>query len=240
MHRELSPKGIDIVTVCLDVEGRAGATPDLAAVDEVSHIAVVDQAHVIDELFGIVNVPMGLWIDEDLTIVRPAEFAWPGEVEGAGQAQLPDEIPERMMAMAGAAAQISVDRSFFLDGLRDWAQNGSASSYVLDADTVLGGSVERTADCSAAAAHFELAQRLHRDGAEDAAVEHFRSAHRLDPDNWTYKRQAWELASRVDGPLARFWQGPLPGAEQDWPYEGDWLSDITATGPENYYPPHVR
>ena len=51
----------------------------------------------------------------------------------------------------------------------------------------------------------------------------FREAHRLQPDNWTYKRQAWEL---VDPIL----QGP---SEQ---YEGDWLSDVRAIGAENYYP----
>ena len=228
------------MTVCLDVEGRAGATPDLANVDEVTHIAVVDETHAVDRLLGIVNVPMAVWIDEGLNVVRPAEFAWPGEVEGAGAQQLPDEIPERMMAMAATAGKIEVDRTYWLDALRDWATNGSASTYALDADTVLGGSVDRTTDHSAAAAHFEIGQQLHREGSGDDAVEHFREAHRLDPGNWTYKRQAWELASRVDGPLARFWQGPLPGAEESWPYEGDWLTDVNAVGPENYYPPHVR
>ncbi len=228
------------MTVCLDVEGRSGATPDLAAVDEVTHIAVVDQTHALDRLFGIVNVPMAVWIDADLQVVRPAEFAWPGEVEGAGQAQLPDEIPERMMAMAATAGQISVDRTYWLDALRDWAAQGAESEFVLDADDVIGGSVDRGADQSAAAAHFELAQHLHRAGRVDDAIEHFRQAHRLDPGNWTYKRQAWELASRVDGPLARFWQGPVPGQEADWPYDGDWLTDVNEVGPENYYPPHVR
>ncbi len=228
------------MTVCLDVEGRAGATPDLAAVDGITHIAVVDEGHVIDEMFGIVNVPMAVWIDEDLNVVRPAEFAWPGEVEGAGQAQLPDEIPERMMNMAATAARITVDREFSLNAVRDWAANGSDSTYVLEPHAVLEGSVARGTDQSAAAAHFELAQQLHRDGAIDAAINHFRAAHSLDPTNWTYKRQAWELASRVEGPLARFWQGPVPGAEDEWPYEGDWLTDISASGPENYYPPHVE
>ena len=111
---------------------------------------------------------------------------------------------------------------------------------MLEPDVVVGGSVDRSTDHSAAAAHFELAQHLHREGRGDDAVEHFREAHRLDPGNWTYKRQAWELSSRVDGPLARFWQGPLPGAEEEWPYDGDWLTDVNAVGPENYYPPHVR
>ena len=160
------------MTVCLDVEGADGAKPDLAAVDEVTHIAVVDQTHAIDRHLGIVNVPMAVWIDEDLNVVRPAEFAWPGEVEGAGQAQLPDEIPERMMNMAATAGRISVDRTYWLDALRDWAASGAESSFVLAPDVVIGGSVDRNTDHSAAAAHFELAQRYYDTGrfAESAAA----------------------------------------------------------------------
>ena len=71
---------------------------------------------------------------------------------------------------------------------------------------------------------FELGQHLHRRDDEAAAVAWFREAHRLQPDNWTYKRQAWEF---VDPVL----QGP---SEQ---YEGDWLSDVREIGAENYYPP---
>ena len=227
------------MTVCLDVEGRAGATPDLAAVGEITHIAVVDARHEIDAALGVVNVPMAVWVDEDLNIVRPAEFAWPGEVEGAGARQLPDDIPDRMVEMAATAGQITVDREFSLAAVRDWAEHGAESPYVLPADQVVAGSVPRAREQATAAAHFELGQELHRRGHVDDAVEHFRQAHHLDPSNWTYKRQAWELASRVDGPLARFWQGPLPGREDEWPYDGDWLTDIRASGPENYYPPHL-
>ena len=39
-----------------------------------------------------------------------------------------------------------------------------------------------------------------------------------------------------DGPLARFWQGPVPGHEADWTYEGDWVSDAKSAGPADYYP----
>lgn len=236
----MAPQGIDIVTVCLDAEGVEGARPDLAAVgttaDEVNHIAVVDTRHELDEKFGITNVPMGVWIDEDLRIVRSASYAWPGEVEGAGPAQLPDEIPDRMIQMATTAGRIRVNREAFLDGVRDWAAKGSASNALESAEEVKAASVERGPDQAAAAAHFELALHLHHSGDADGAVEHFRAAHSLDPSNWTYKRQAWELASRVDGPLSRFWQGPVPGREDEWPYDGDWLTDIEASGPENYYP----
>ena len=54
-------------------------------------------------------------------------------------------------------------------------------------------------------------------------MPHFRRARRLQPLNWTYKRQAWILADPRQGPTDVF--------------EGDWLSDVREIGAENYYPP---
>ena len=31
--------------------------------------------------------------------------------------------------------------------------------------------------------------------------------------------------------------GPLPGREDQWPYDSDWLTEIQAMGAQNYYPP---
>ena len=50
----------------------------------------------------------------------------------------------------------------------------------------------------------------------------FREAHRLAPDNWTYKRQAWTLADPLQGPTSE--------------YDSDWLTDVRKIGAENYYP----
>ena len=44
--------------------------------------------------------------------------------------------------------------------------------------------------------------------------------------NFTAKRQAWSLAVPDAGDFARYWQGPLPGREDEWPYETDWLSEV--------------
>ena len=62
-------------------------------------------------------------------------------------------------------------------------------------------------------------------------------AHRLVPDSWTFRRQAWSLEKVGDESLARFWQGPDPAAPDAWPYEGDWLSDVRKIGAENYSEP---
>ena len=98
-----------------------------------------------------------------------------------------------------------------------------------------GGAVDAALGrCHARRAHFELAQHLHRRGDAGAAVGHFRQAHRLQPENWTYKRQAWSLTG-PDGPVKRFWQGPMEG--QDWPYDSEYAAEILATPRGRYYPP---
>jgi Tetratricopeptide repeat len=220
--------------VCLDTAGADGGIPYVEAA-AAEHPSLLDQAHVVDEMFGIVNVPNGVWIDENGTIVRPAEPAFPGAVDRPPR--LPTaELEGRMAEMMGLAGQIVVDRETYPAALADWATRGAHSPFVLAPDKVLARSGERTAETACAAAHFELAQHLERQGHHDAAVEHFRASHRLAPDNWTYRRQAWSIEpSPLPGPLARFWQGPMEAAESDWPYDGDWVSDIRRSGPETYY-----
>jgi hypothetical protein len=44
-----------------------------------------------------------------------------------------------------------------------------------------------------AMAHFRLGVYLHDHGDEEAAIEQFKQAHTLEPGNWNYKRQAWNL-----------------------------------------------
>jgi hypothetical protein len=194
----------------------------------------LDVAHRVDELFGIVNIPNAVWIDEDGRIVRPAEPAWPAAREASGRrAPFGADLPDRMAEIMDEASRIVAwTADGYADAVRDWARNGAASRFVLPPDEVVARSGGRDRDGSAAAAHFALAQHLERGGDHAGAVGHFRDAHRLAPDNWTYKRQAWSLEG-PEGPLRRFWQGPVEG--EDWPYESDWLTDIRATGATDYY-----
>jgi hypothetical protein len=221
LRQELRPKGLEIVTVALDIGGEQSAGPwiDLAKPE---HPSLIDETHLLDELLGIVNVPTGVWVDEDGVIVRPPEPAFPGKAVIA-ELGLPEGAPPRMVEMLMEAAKMKVDPARYGAAVRDWAENGAESPYVLGPDEVVARSRPNSPEVSQAAASFELGQVLQRAGHGDAAVHWFREAHKLQPDNWTYKRQAWEL---VDPIL----QGP---SEQ---YEGDWLSDVRAIGAENYYP----
>jgi hypothetical protein len=222
LRAELHPQGLEVVTVALDTGGEDAAGPwiDLAKAE---HPALIDRAHLLDELLGIVNVPTGVWIDEEGMIVRPPEPAFPGRVVLA-EFGIPEGAPPRMVEMLQEAAKIKVEPERYVEALRDWVENGAESRYALAPDEVVARSTPRPPEVSQAAASFELAQHLHREGHTDDAVHWFREAHRLQPGNWTYKRQAWELVDPI-------MQGP---SEQ---YEGDWLSDVRQIGAENYYPP---
>jgi len=233
LRQELHAQGLEIVTVALTTLGAEDARPWIEAARP-EHPALIDQAHLLDELFGVVNVPSSVWIDEQGTIVRPVEPAWPGSADLSGLGALLVGQPERYAQIFGEAAKIQRDPEQHVAALRDWVQRGAASPYALAPDEVIARSQPRSSAMAGAAAHFELGQHLHRSGFPEDAIPHFREAHRLQPDNWTYRRQAWSLAAPVQGELGVFWQGPLPDQEADWPYDGDWLTDVRKSGAENY------
>ncbi len=222
LRTELYPKGLEVVTVALDIRGEqdAGAWIDYA---KPAHPSLIDATHLLDELLGVRNVPSGIWVDEEGVIVRPPEPAFPGRAVVA-ELPIPAEAPPRITAMMQEAAKMRIDPQRYVAALRDWVDNGAESAFALDPGEVVSRSTPRPPETSRAAACFELGQHLHRAGSPESAVPWFREAHRLQPDNWTYKRQAWELVDPIT-------QGP---SEE---YEGDWLGDVREIGAENYYPP---
>ena len=176
----------------------------------------------LDELFGIVNVPSGVWIDEAGTIVRPPEPAFPQRPYFLDRQPPPDASPA-LVERLREAHKIRVEPEKYVTALRDWVAQGPGSRYALPPDEVVARSRSRPLAEATATAHFELGQYLWRAGYPDDAVLHFREAHRLHPDNWTYKRQAWHLEDPAQGPSAS--------------YDSDWLTDVRHIGAENYYPP---
>jgi hypothetical protein len=114
-----------------------------------------------------------------------------------------------------------VDPDRYYEALRDWITNGAASVYALSPSEVVDRSRPVPWDVSAAAAHFELAQHLHRSGATEHASSHFVEAMRLQPENWTYKCQAWACMN--------------PGSTPTEGYNKAWLEAVEKIGIENYY-----
>lgn len=238
LRNELHPKGFELVTVGLDSLGEAGCRAFIEAARP-EHPSLIDRHHVLADLFGVVNIPSSVWIDEHGMIVRPAEAApAPPQPDGiASRFSLPAEVPQRFVEIRAEAAKIRKDTQAYHAALRDWVEHGAKSRFALPPDEVVARSRPRDGAKAMGHAHFALATQLEIDGHHAAAVEHFREAHRLVPDSWTFRRQAWSLEKVGDGPLARFWQGPDPDAPDAWPYAGDWLSDIRKSGAENYNDP---
>jgi hypothetical protein len=223
LRTELHPQ-VEVVTVALDSGGAEHAGPWIDAAKP-EHPSLIDTEHRLGALLGIVNVPTGVWVDEEGVLVRPPEVAHPGTSvlrDLLAEHGMPKEGPQVIRDQLAEALKIKVRPERYGEALRDWAANGAASPYALSPDEVLDRARPRPPEHSQAAAHFELGVHLHGIGEHDAARGHFRAAHELDPGNWTYKRQAW------------FFEDPFQGPTEH--YESDWLSEVRARGPESYYP----
>lgn len=220
LRSELHPRGLEIVTVALESGGAEVARRWIEAARP-EHPSLIDAAHVCDELFGIVNVPTGVWIDERGTIVRPPETAYPRRPAFLDRA-IPDDATPRQREGIEVTRRLRVDAESYVAALRDWVERGGESRFALSSDEVLRRSRPRPIEEGMAAAHFEIGLELLRRDHRDRAVHHFRASHRLQPENWTYKRQAWALA----------------GDDRDRIYGTDWLTEVKRMGgPERYYPP---
>jgi hypothetical protein len=226
LRTELHAQGVEVVTVALDVDPEA-ARPFIEAAKP-DHPSLIDRAHIVDELFGVINVPNGVWIDEQGMIVRPAEPAHPGRnpinesFRSIDLATVPPDVAE----MLAEARKIRSDPDVYPAMLRDWAEHGSGSRFALEPDEVVRRSRPRSTAEATAAAHFEIGEHLHTSGDHAAAIPHWREAHRLDPDNWTYRRNAWNFED--------------PGRQGRTPaYDSSWFEDVKKIGGENYYPPVV-
>lgn len=187
------------------------------------HPSLVDEAHRMDALFGVTNIPQVVWIDENGIIVRPPERGSPAPVESF---QSPDPLYERVIGIMHRGQE---HVQWYGDRIRDWVANGAASEWALSPDEVIAKSHPRSPEVSAGAAHFELAQHLWREqGFSSAALAHFAAAHTLQPENITYKRQAysaWSYGQNRD-PSALFAQSPAAGEEDAWPFVSDFNADM--------------
>ena len=199
-----------------------------------THPSLVDPAHKLVELFGFTNIPFGLWIDEQGVIVRPSDVAFGAPREAAA----PNGEAGRQQAEAMRAAEermtpeqretlgkltASIDRTGrYVAAVRDWVAYGADSRYALMPDEVIERSRPRPLGFAMASAEFELAQHLHRAGFGLDALAHFKEAHRLDPTNWSYLRQALALADPE-------W-GQVYGRT-------DLMSELAVIGTESFYPP---
>jgi peroxiredoxin len=159
---ELRDEGLDVVTVALDedpdaVRPWAGTTTLPTA---------LDAEHRLSDLFGVVNVPSTIWL-EDGRVVKPPTIA-PGD----------DQFLEFTQ----------VDAAVHHDALRRWVRSGEVPPTPPPADDTTDDEALR-----AARAERRLGAWLHRAGHTEAAERHLAAAVGLAPLDFSIVRASMPL-----------------------------------------------
>jgi hypothetical protein len=126
----------------------------------------VDPEHRLSDVFGIVNVPSTVWLDEEGRVVKPPTIA-PGD----------DQFLE--------FTKLQADQHH--DALRTWAKGGAAPAVEDPADDD---------DLRLARAERRLAAWLHRHEHLDLAEQHFQAAIDLAPLDFTIRRSSMPLRGK--------------------------------------------
>ena len=144
----------------------------------------------------------------------PADVDFPDVV-----ASLPASAVDWLRTVQPFVQQMQIEPEAYVAALRDGVARGADSPYALSAEEAL----ERSAPRPAEQAAYAPGEHLHVLGERDASVRWFRESHRLQPESWTYRRQARPLVAPSQGPTQE--------------YDGDWLSDVRRTGAAAYDAP---
>ena len=174
LRSELHDQGFEVITVGCDVRG-AEVEREFIEVAHPEYPCLIDPKFVVAELYNTRNVPALFWIDEGGRIVRGNDPAYMTRRDPETGVRTPNER--------------------YMDVVRDWVRNGSESIYLTPDDETqrrVGSSDESNQQ---AMAHFRLGVYLEGHGHHAEAVAQFKQALALKPDNWNYRRQAYNLGS---------------------------------------------
>lgn len=171
VYEELKDDNFEIIAAAQDTGGEeaAGSSYDKA---KATYTTLLDPQHAVSSLYKMVNVPTGVWIDEQGKIVRPSEVAYSRNV---------------------ALLSIKVEGDKYVEALRDWVKNGEKSAFVVGADKVQSRLATPSKEAALADANFKLAVYFHQQRDKARADKYFAEAQRLQPDDWNYHRQQWSF-----------------------------------------------
>jgi hypothetical protein len=139
----------------------------------------------------MVNVPTGVWINEEGVIVRPPETAYSSNVE---------------LELGGK--KITSRGGDYVTALRDWVEKGAESEFVMTPEQITAKMPARTEDQAKAEALFQLGVYFHRNGDEEKANTYWEQAEALRPESWNYHRQDWSFTPSEAG---RNWMQKFQG-----------------------------
>jgi peroxiredoxin len=174
VYERLKDKNFELIAVAEDTAGEkaAGKFYDRA---HASYTTLIDVDHRVTELYQMVNVPSGVWIDEKGMVARPPEVAYTPSFRLLGR-------------------KVGDDR--YVPALEDWIEKGSASRYVASKETLKKSLAPEPAERRTADVEFRVGSYFFRQGDSTAAMEHWQAAQKLDPENWNYHRQEWSFDSK--------------------------------------------
>ena len=198
VQEDVKDTAFTVIAVALD-SGGARTTAQWIRAANPTYPCLIDERHLVAELYGMVNVPNAVWIDEDGRIVRPSETAGSSD---SFRTEL--NRTTKQMSAEGLEERSRMQRAYF-DAVRDWARNGTASAFALSDDTARRRLPVVTEEHVLAAANFRLGQHLHAAGHRDAALPYLAEARRLHPESWSYQRQTWELEEPGKAGSPTFW-----------------------------------
>ena len=197
LYEELASHDFLVIAVAMD--SREGDALPWIEAAKPTYPTLIDREHRLADLFGIVNVPQAVWIDETGRIVRPAEAA--GAYEGFRRMnRTTREMPEDVARLTNHA------KTTYLDAIRDWARRGAASPYAFSADAARAHLPALTEDTATAQAMFRLGQVLLQQGEREEGQRWLREASQRHPESWCIWRQSAGVNDLGFAALPDFWE----------------------------------
>jgi len=180
IYDELKDQNFEIISVAQDTGGEEAAGPIFDAAN-VSYTALIDVNHHISALYNLVNVPSGVWIDEEGNVKR---------------------INEGTYAKSYMNGAFGTDE--YVPIVRDWVAKGDDSQHVWDSEKIKSSIVQRTPEAEMAAPTFRLGTYYFSNDNEAKAEQYWTMAQELDPTSWNYLRQ--DLMYEEGGSAGPAWQ----------------------------------
>ena len=197
LYEEMADHGFLVIAVAMD--SREGDALPWIEAAKATYPTLLDRDHRLADLYGIVNVPQAVWIDESGRIARPAESA--GAYEGFRRMnRTTREMPEDVARLTAHA------RTTYLEAIRDWARHGARSPYVFSAEQARAHLPALTEDTATAQAMLRLGQHLIRHGQADEGHRFMKEASRLHPESWCIWRQGAGVNEMGFAAQPDFWE----------------------------------
>lgn len=197
LYESLKDRGFVVIAVALDSRP-ADPLPWIEAAKP-TYPCLIDRDHRLADLYGMVNVPQAVWIDEAGRIVRPTESA--GAYEGFRKMnRVTREMPADVAKMNADA------RATYVAAIRDWVARGAQSEHAFEGAEARAHLPAITADMARAHAAFRLGQYLIREGRADEGDRWLAKASSLHPESWAMWRQRAGVNEMGFASLPDFWE----------------------------------